>query len=73
MGCDLDEEGYVRTDETLATSVPFAHAAGDCAGSLKQVSQATAEGERAAVGLCSAARGGRAGAEALTPYTPVKV
>jgi len=56
MGCDLDEEGYVRTDETLATSVPFAHAAGDCAGGLKQVSQATAEGERAAVGLCRALR-----------------
>lgn len=56
LGCDLDEEDYVRTVDGQATSVPFVFAAGDCAGGLKQVSQAMAEGERAAIDLCKALR-----------------
>ena len=56
LGCRLDAEGYVWTDEAGATSVPFVFAAGDCLGGLKQVTQAMAEGERAAIGLSKALR-----------------
>ena len=56
LGCRLDEDGYVRTDETGATTIPFVFAAGDCTGGLKQVTQAMAEGERAAIGLAKALR-----------------
>lgn len=56
LGCALDEDGYVRTVERQATTAPFVFAAGDCAGGLKQVSQAMAEGERAAIDLCKALR-----------------
>ena len=56
LGCGLDDDGYVRTDETGATSVPFVFAAGDCRGGLKQVTQAMAEGERAAIELCKTLR-----------------
>lgn len=56
LGCELDEVGYVRTFERQATSVPFVFAAGDCDAGLKQVSQAIAEGELAAIDLCKALR-----------------
>lgn len=56
LGCRLDREGYVWTKESGGTSVPFLFAAGDCTGGLKQVTQAMAEGERAAVALCKALR-----------------
>ena len=57
LGCELDAEGYVRTAESGGTTVPYVFAAGDCTGGLKQVTQAMAEGERAAVALCRALRG----------------
>lgn len=56
LGCALDAEGYVRTEDSGGTTVPFVFAAGDCSGGLKQVTQAMAEGERAAIGLCKALR-----------------
>ncbi|MDX1661914.1 MAG: NAD(P)/FAD-dependent oxidoreductase [Gemmatimonadota bacterium] len=56
LGCDLDDDGYVRTLDDQATSESFVFAAGDCDGGLKQVSQAMAEGELAAIGLCKALR-----------------
>ena len=56
LGCALGDDGYVRVDEQGATSVPFVFAAGDCTGGLKQVTQAMAEGERAAIALCKALR-----------------
>ena len=56
LGCELDAEGYVVADESGATTVPFVFAAGDCTGGLKQVTQAMAEGERAAIALCKALR-----------------
>lgn len=47
---DLDKQGFVVTDGTLATNVPGVFAAGDCrAGSTKQA--ASAAGEGAAVAL----------------------
>lgn len=51
LGCALDEEGFIVTDEYQATRVPFVYAAGDCDGGHKQVTQAMAEGEKAALEL----------------------
>lgn len=51
LGCTLDDDRYIVTDEHQATSVPFVYAAGDCDGGHKQVTQAMAEGERAALDL----------------------
>ncbi len=51
LGCRLDDDGYVATDERQATSVPFVYAAGDCDGGRKQVTQAMAEGETAGIEL----------------------
>ena len=56
LGCDLDREGFVVTDETQATSVPYVYAAGDCDGGHKQVTQAMAEGELAALELAKLLR-----------------
>jgi thioredoxin reductase (NADPH) len=42
LGCELDEEGYIVTDPSLATTIPFVYAAGDCNGGRKQVTQAMA-------------------------------
>jgi thioredoxin reductase (NADPH) len=56
LGCALDEEGYIATDSSLATTVPLVYAAGDCNGGRKQVTQAMAEGERAALELVSQLR-----------------
>lgn len=51
LGCRLDGEDYIATDERQATSVPFVYAAGDCDGGRKQVTQAMAEGETAGIEL----------------------
>lgn len=51
LGCELNEKGYIVTDERQATTVPFVYAAGDCDGGHKQVTQAMAEGELAALEL----------------------
>jgi thioredoxin reductase (NADPH) len=51
LGCRLDREGYIATDERQATSMPFVYAAGDCDGGRKQVTQAMAEGETAGIEL----------------------
>lgn len=49
LGCALDDEGYIITDERHATSIPLVYAVGDCDGGQKQVTQAMAEGELAAL------------------------
>jgi thioredoxin reductase (NADPH) len=51
MGCRLDGNGFIVTDACQATSIPLVYAAGDCDGGYKQVTQAMAEGERAALEL----------------------
>lgn len=51
LGCGLDDNGFIVTDENQATSVPFVYAGGDCDGGHKQVTQAMAEGEMAALEL----------------------
>ena len=45
---DLDEWGFIKTDETLQTSMPGVYAAGDVrAGSTKQLASASGEGATA--------------------------
>ena len=56
LGCELDGEGYIVTDERQATTVSFVYAAGDCDGGRKQVTQAMAEGELAALELAKRLR-----------------
>jgi thioredoxin reductase len=56
LGCELDGDGYIVTDERQATTVPFVYAAGDCDGGHKQVTQAMAEGELAAIELAKRLR-----------------
>ncbi|MGA1821887.1 MAG: thioredoxin-disulfide reductase [Thermoplasmatota archaeon] len=51
IGLDLDDEGYVRTDRRMATSVPGVYAAGDLAGGLKQIIIAAAGGAQAATSV----------------------
>ena len=43
LGLDLDEEGYVKVDRRMATSMPGVFAAGDITGGLKQIVVATGE------------------------------
>jgi thioredoxin reductase (NADPH) len=56
LGCRLDAERFIVTDATQATSVAFVYAAGDCDGGHKQVTQAMAEGEMAALELARSLR-----------------
>lgn len=47
---DMDEAGYIKTDDNMKTNVPGVFAAGDCrVKSLRQVVTATADGAIAAV------------------------
>ena len=47
---DLDDLGFIKTNETLATSIPGVFAAGDArVGTTKQVASATGEGATAAL------------------------
>jgi len=47
---DLDENGFIKTSETLMTSMPGVFAAGDCRhGSTKQIASAVGEGATAAI------------------------
>ncbi len=47
---DLDANGFVRTSQTLMTSLPGVFAAGDCRhGSTKQIASAVGEGATAAI------------------------
>lgn len=51
LGLELDERGYVRTDEDGATSAPRLWAAGDLTSKRHQVVEAAAQGLRAAVAI----------------------
>ena len=47
---DMDERGYIKTDDNMLTNIPGVFAAGDCrVKSLRQVVTATADGAIAAV------------------------
>ena len=50
-GCSLDERGFIQVDQINRTDVPGIFAAGDCAGSHRAVSAATAEGGKAGASI----------------------
>jgi thioredoxin reductase (NADPH) len=49
LGLDLDQEGYIRVDEKMRTSLPMVYAAGDITGGLKQIVVAVSQGSVAAL------------------------
>ena len=49
LGLPLDEEGYVKVDLNMRTSIPMVYAAGDIAGGAKQIVVAVAQGSVAAM------------------------
>ena len=51
LGADLDENGWVRTDATGATSVPGIWVAGNVANPRAQVITAAGEGSAAAIAM----------------------
>lgn len=48
LGVELDEEGFIKVDKEMRTSVPGVFAAGDITGGLKQIVVAAGEGAIAA-------------------------
>lgn len=65
LGCDLDEEGYLRVDRDGRTSVPGVYAAGDVTGGSQLVGIAVGEGTAAGVACAASLRG-----EPPLPGTP---
>jgi len=51
LGLDMDEEGYIKTDGRMRTSVPFVYAAGDITGGIKQIVTAVSQGATAALSI----------------------
>jgi thioredoxin reductase len=51
LGCELDEDGYIRVDRGNETSCPGVHAAGDITGPPHLASIAAAEGVRCALAI----------------------
>lgn len=49
LGLAMDEEGYIKVDEKMRTSIPMAYAAGDVTGGLKQIVVAVSQGSIAAL------------------------
>jgi thioredoxin reductase (NADPH) len=49
LGCALDEDGNVKVDATMRTSIPLVYAAGDVTGGLRQIVTATSQGATAAM------------------------
>lgn len=49
LGVELDDGGYIKTDEDQRTNIPKVYAAGDVTGDPKQIVIACAEGAKAAL------------------------
>jgi len=49
LGLELDEEGYIRVDAHMRTSLPLIYAAGDITGGVKQIVTAVSQGAAAAL------------------------
>lgn len=43
LGLELDNEGYIKVDNRMRTSMPFAYAAGDITGGVKQIVTAVSQ------------------------------
>jgi len=44
LGLNLNEDGYIKVDQNMATNIPGIYAAGDITGNLKQIIVAAAQG-----------------------------
>ena len=51
LGCEADDEGILKVDSNLQTTVPGVYAAGDITPGSKLAIRAAAEGTRAAIGI----------------------
>lgn len=49
MGLSLDDEGYIKVDLSMRTTIPMVYAAGDITGGAKQIVVAVAQGSVAAM------------------------
>ncbi|MDI6745416.1 MAG: FAD-dependent oxidoreductase [Thermodesulfovibrionales bacterium] len=49
LGLKIDEEGYVKIDDKMRTSMPLVYAAGDITGGVKQIVTAVSQGAVAAL------------------------
>lgn len=49
LGLKMDDDGYIKVDEKMRTSVPLVYAAGDITGSIKQIVTAVSQGAIAAL------------------------
>ena len=49
LGLKMDEEGYVKVDDKMRTSMPLVYAAGDITGGVKQIVTAVSQGAVAAL------------------------
>ncbi len=49
LGLALDEEGYIKVDDKMRTSMPMVYAAGDITGGVKQIVTAVSQGAVAAL------------------------
>lgn len=65
LGCDIDDEGYVETDEHGETSVSGVYAAGDLTPGEQLLQTATAQGAVAGIACAMSLRG-----EYTSPWSP---
>lgn len=49
LGLELDEQGYIKVDGQMRTSIPLVYAAGDITGGVKQIVTAVSQGAVAAL------------------------
>lgn len=49
LGIGIDEEGYIKVDDKMRTSMPMVYAAGDITGAVKQIVVAVSQGSVAAL------------------------
>ena len=49
MGVEVDEKGYIETDEKMETNISGVYAAGDVTGGIRQIVTAVSEGAIAAL------------------------
>ncbi len=49
LGLELDEDGYIKVDDHMRTSMPLVYAAGDITGGVKQIVTAVSQGAIAAL------------------------
>jgi len=49
LGLKVDEEGYIKVDDKMRTSMPLVYAAGDITGGVKQIVTAVSQGAVAAL------------------------